>query len=225
MKKNQNLLGIAFVLVALQLFLLFLPTTRYTDDRAYYACSESYSFTQMIINYNDTMNDPGASSGSVAFFSFIFGSVTVYLALTALVNFVQALTFDHTSHKKLSLLCWASCFLALVPLVSWLFLKIIYEEDIFITLLGFAQIALTIPFLFLFNHLVPDIDFSNKSEIIFKSAKTEPVSANKSCPFCGQVVISSANRCDMCGKEIQTTAERIPTWKRIQQQENSNQQN
>lgn len=220
MKKNQNLLGIAFVLVAIQLFLLLLPTIRYTDDRAYYGDSEAYSAVQMVINYNDTVNDPGSDSSDATFIPFAFGAATVYFMLTAVANTVQALTFDHFSRKKLSLLCWASCFLAVIPFTNWLFLIIVFEEDIFITLLGFVQMALPVAFCFLFPELVPDTspissEYNEKLESVFKAASTaSPAPIRKYCPHCGNTVTS--NQCDMCGKEIIPTSERIPTWKRIQ---------
>ena len=223
MKKNQNVLGIAFIIVAIQLFLLLLPTTRYAKEGKYRssdAHSEAYSSVQIVINYNDTVNDPDASSDLVND-CYIYGAVTVFLMLIALVNFVQAMTFDRTSRAKMCLLCWASFSLALVSVVNWFFLKGVYDdygENVFITWFGYAQIALLIGFPFLFGSLVPDDDFSSsnqkdkdKMDKFFKSVPPTPASAKKTCPYCGDVVTS--NKCGMCGKEIPSTSEKKPSWK------------
>ena len=196
MENNKKLIGIAIILVAVQLLLMFMPIVRY-DTQPYSAPDMVKSYTHIFNNDSDQSDD----STTV----FFFGTLTVLCLIAAVVNLVQALAFDLLTTKKMSLLCWASAFLGAVTLFSWLYLKLELEEDVYITLLGFISIAPCAAFYYLFQNLVPDQVTpppvcNPKSEDFFKNVPSTPSNANKYCPHCGNPCTSDV--CATCGKPV-----------------------
>ena len=213
MENNKKLLGIALILVAVQLLLMFMPIVRY-ETSPFSAPDMVNNYTQLFNSSSDEYSRYSDESENTTMI-FIFGALTVYLLIASVVNMVQALAFDLPSAKKMSLLCWASAMLAAVTLVNWVYLKIELEEDVYITLLGFISMAPPIVFYYLTQNLVSDTAtpppaYNPKSEDFFKKTPSTPSNANRYCPHCGDPCTS--NICDMCGKPINPTVSNDAGW-------------
>lgn len=151
MDNKKTLMVEALALVILQIFLLFLPTTRIDDESFYHSSTESYSAVQMITDFSDTIHDPSVKNMKnkddleIVNSSRITNFFMVSAMLLAISCTVSSFAVDNARE---ALLCIASLMLGSVPLFEASFLnKLCGDSEKMvsrITFLGVLQILFAV---------------------------------------------------------------------------------